>query len=472
MSLGSSSPRRREEAIEAARRRLRRLEIETHRIKADLARLEAEVEDDIADRLSRRFRRRLTRAAWEPVAEKNGEPAAANEDSKGPAVISFEPGAAGSDSGASTEHQHVADGASRRRKHVAAPNNVTTNGAATAAPEPPVYVDALTTGAGSVVRSRKRARRAATSPIALSFAVHAAVVLFFGTLTFATLTNRNIFLMASPAAADETAPPEISEVEITAHKFDDAELQNTVVESDEFNITDNMAHELEAAKIGAGSLALGEMGQLNVLPGEVGTLMAGAGSPSSGKPGGDLGTAVFFGARSKGDRFVFVVDNSSSMKGGRLELALAELVKTVDALTARQMFYVIFVSDQTYPMFYPAAAPGMLPATPQNKKRLAEWLPKAILASGNNRKLIEAMDMAAALQPQVVYLLWDGDLRYSDKVRQDVMTHLTQPNHWQFSIHTLGMGITSLDAQQNLTMIALAHGGTYQRIDVPAARGR
>ena len=136
------------------------------------------------------------------------------------------------------------------------------------------------------------------------------------------------------------------------------------------------------------------------------------------------------------------------------------------------MFYVIFVSDQTYPMFYPQAAPGMLPATAPNKKRLAEWLPKAILASGKNRELIKAMDMAAALEPQVVYLLWDGDMKYSDKVRQDVMTHLTQPNNWRFSIHTLGMGVTSLDSQQNLTMIALAHGGTYQRVDVPAARPR
>src|SRR3954451_22514393 len=106
------------------------------------------------------------------------------------------------------------------------------------------------------------------------------------------------------------------------------------------------------------------------------------------------------------------------------------------------------------PMFYPQQEPSLIPATPANKRRLADWAPKAILASGKNRELIKAMDMAASLQPPAVYLLWDGDLRYSEKVRMEVMSHLTQPNQWKFIVHTLGMGIQSLDREQNLTAIA------------------
>jgi hypothetical protein len=191
-----------------------------------------------------------------------------------------------------------------------------------------------------------------------------------------------------------------------------------------------------------------------------------------GRKGGPVGAAMFFGTKAKGDRFVFVVDNSSSMKNGRLEMALAELVKTVESLTPKQSFYVVFVSDQTYPMFYPQIEQALIPATSLNKKRLVEWLPKAILASGKNRELITAMNIAAQLQPQAVYLLWDGDMRYSDNVRLDVMTHLTAPNQWNFTVHTIGMGVTSLDAEQNLTAIAQAHGGVYRRIDVPTVRGR
>jgi hypothetical protein len=61
-------------------------------------------------------------------------------------------------------------------------------------------------------------------------------------------------------------------------------------------------------------------------------------------------------------------------------------------------------------------------------------------------------------------------MKYSEKVRLEVMTHLTRPNQWDFTIHTIGMGVTSLDAEQNLTTIAQAHGGTFRRVDVPAGR--
>jgi hypothetical protein len=209
-----------------------------------------------------------------------------------------------------------------------------------------------------------------------------------------------------------------------------------VYESPDFNISDNRLS--EPAQLGVGTQALADIGQLDALPSELGTLMAGAGSPGGGVPGGPPGEAIFFGARSKGDRFVFVVDNSSSMKGGRLDAAIAELLNTVNGLSPRQSFYVIFVSDQTYPMFFPDRSPDMVPATPPNIQRLVAWLPNAILASGNNRELIKAMDMAAALRPHAVFLLWDGDMKYSDKVRLDVMTHLTRPNQWDLALSCTG----------------------------------
>jgi hypothetical protein len=94
------------------------------------------------------------------------------------------------------------------------------------------------------------------------------------------------------------------------------------------------------------------------------------------------------------------------------------------------------------------------------------------LAGGKNRELIKAIDMAAELRPHAVYLLWDGDLRYSDAVRKDVMTHLTRPQPWEFAIHTLGMGALSADSEQNLFAIAQSHRGTYRRVEVPKAAVR
>ena len=453
MSLGSPNLARREQAIEATRRRLRRLEIEAHRIKAELARLEAEYEDDVADWLSRKIRRRTPLPPQDRVdpPHYDGSPGL-TEGTRRAAVLPVDQTTAAGDTDPSYK-AYARKGAVDRSK--SAPTLV------------------LADSDGHAARPRSAAvHRKKASPLLLSFAVHAVAMVLCLTFTFATLVQQNTPLLASPTDLDHITADEINEVEIEPTKFEDAELQNVVAEEADFNIADNLLREFEPTELGAGSQPLGDIGQLDALPSELGTLMAGAGSPGGGKPGGPLGEAVFFGARSKGDRFVFVIDNSSSMKGGRLDAATAELLSTVDSLSPRQTFYVIFVSDQTYPMFYPLPAPELLPATPANKKRLADWLPKAILASGKNRELIKAMDMAAALRPHAVFLLWDGDLKYSDKVRVDVMTHLTRPDQWDFTVHALGMGINSLDAEYNLTAIAHAHGGTFRRINVPSARPR
>jgi hypothetical protein len=123
-------------------------------------------------------------------------------------------------------------------------------------------------------------------------------------------------------------------------------------------------------------------------------------------------------------------------------------------------------------MFFPDRASELTLATPENKKRLAAWLGKVQRAGGNNRELIKAMDLAAEMRPHAVFLLWDGDLRYSEAVRRDVMTHFTRPQPWEFTIHTLGMGTLNAESEQNLFTIARAHNGTYRRIEVPKAAGR
>jgi hypothetical protein len=43
---------------------------------------------------------------------------------------------------------------------------------------------------------------------------------------------------------------------------------------------------------------------------------------------------------------------------------------------------------------------------------------------------------------------------------------------WNFVVHTIGLGITSLDGEQNLTVIAQAHHGQYRRVEVPKLRTR
>jgi len=451
MAIVSPRLARREQAIEATRRRLRRLEIETHRIKAELARLEAEYEEDVADFLCRKLRRR-------GGSRDSGHGDASVQDA-GRDVSTAVPLFSGFGHGtrlARRQWESLARGP-------------------TAQSEPSLIISEAE-GSARALRTNRRRRSAAAyrksaSPLACSLLLHVVVLCLALSFSFATLVQQPPTLLASPAELENNLADEISEVNIELTSFEDDKLQSVVDADGEFDLAETL-EDVQPAELGTETHVAADMGQLDALPSDLGTLMSGVGSPAGQQVGGPLGAAVFFGARSQGDRFVFVVDNSNSMKGGRLEMATAELLRTVEGLSPRQSFYVIFVSDKTYPMFYPEPAADLLPATAPNKLRLASWLPKAILASGNNRELIKAMDMAAALRPHAVFLLWDGDLKYSDKVRMEVMTHLTRPNQWNFPIHTLGMGVTSLDSEQNLAAIAHAHGGTYRRVDLPAFRSR
>jgi hypothetical protein len=310
-------------------------------------------------------------------------------------------------------------------------------------------------------------------PAAWSLGVHAAVLVLCLSWTFPVLMNNDVPLLAS--SIDVTVEPlAVAETPVEIVTQEEFALQDVPLEETALNLAESLTNDLVPLDDSSAAELAATLGQLDSLPSDLGTLMVGAGSGGEGQGGGlagggQLGTAMFFGTQSRGNRFVFLVDNSSSMKGGRLEAAIAELQRSVAAMTRRQSFYVIFVSDQTYPMFYPQPAPQLLPATEPNKRQLREWLTKVTLASGKNRELIKAMDMAAALRPEAVFFLWDGDLPH-EGVRRDVMEYLTRPNGWPFAVHTLGMGVDSIDAEQYLAAIALAHGGTYRRIPVDNLR--
>jgi hypothetical protein len=323
----------------------------------------------------------------------------------------------------------------------------------------------ITTSVDGASRRRRKPCRKSLPAWLGSLAFHVAVFLVCLPLTFVTLTGSQIALWISPSVSIDQSLESLSELEIEPADWQPQDVEEVALTAPAADAAGQPLSELVRSLPVAS--AIGNTGTPGMMPSELGKLMS---TGDGGTPGGlpAAGAATFFGTRSSGSRFVFVIDNSRSMKGGRLEAAVAELLQSVGAMSRRQSFYVIFVSDQTYPMFYPDRSPDLVPATAANKERLQRWLQKLQLAPGDNRKLIEAMDLAASLRPEVVYLLWDGDMRYSERVRQDVMRHLASPNEWSFPIHTLCMGEQPPGNEQNLVDVARVHGGTYRRVDVPA----
>ncbi len=305
-----------------------------------------------------------------------------------------------------------------------------------------------------------------------SFTLHGAVVVIMGLLTFVTLNREPPTLIATSFDGPEILETDVSSIDVDQVTFDELSVEPV---SAELPLDDTVLDSLELAELLTDATPSTTPGFADLVP-DVGSLLSGAGASTGSESGGGRkgggdgagGSATFFGAEARGDRFAFVVDNSGSMQRGRLETTLMELGRSVSSLQPDQYFYVVFYSDQAYPMFFPEPADKMLPATRENQQRLVQWLGAVEMCTGGN--LADAMDLVVPLKPSAVYLLSDGVMGQPNQPKTLAMRMMTEANDWPFVIHTLGMGVPNAFAANNLLEIAQAHRGAFAPVTVhPAA---
>ena len=208
--------------------------------------------------------------------------------------------------------------------------------------------------------------------------------------------------------------------------------------------------------------------------------VAGGGPRGGGHGAGganDRTATTFFGRAGQGRRVCFICDNSNSHRDGSFHAVLDELSRAVDSLRPEQSFFVIFSSDAAYPMFHPASADALQPATVENKQRLRAWLGTVEMCSGG-QGIHDAVRLASALGAEVVYLLSDGELEAT------VVDRLEAADFGGAVVHTFGVQQSVISRRtwqvdpdrireqqgrnQNLITIATAHGGTFTSVGVPA----
>lgn len=121
-------------------------------------------------------------------------------------------------------------------------------------------------------------------------------------------------------------------------------------------------------------------------------------------PGGE-----FFGIRSEGNSFVYIIDCSGSMwAGNRFDRAKSEVIRSVNSLVEQQEFFVYFFDDNEYGMYYPNGSNGeLVPATSANKQKLADWVRQFQTPSGGTDPS-SAIVATLRMDPEVVFLLTDG----------------------------------------------------------------
>ncbi|MCA9235722.1 MAG: VWA domain-containing protein, partial [Planctomycetales bacterium] len=278
----------------------------------------------------------------------------------------------------------------------------------------------------------------------------------------------------------EVPPVDFELTTVSADLDDEIEILDEleIVPPEEFEQFDEQFAELPAVEtLEAGAASLGDVSAAAALAdvvgpgglgetgfGDMGGLIDAGGAGLAGLDAGlgDAPLPAFFGHRIEGRRIVFVLDNSGSMQGGRLETVIAELTACVNALTPRQEFYVIFYSDAVYPLFYPQPAMQFVRPTDRNKRLLAEWLETVELCLGDT--IDEALAAAASIGPDTVFLLSDGRIQSDKKLR-----FLLAAETRDFPIHTIGVGMgRSVAGREKLALVAEANGGTFLDRDVPA----
>jgi hypothetical protein len=137
--------------------------------------------------------------------------------------------------------------------------------------------------------------------------------------------------------------------------------------------------------------------------------LGGLGFSLAPKEGGKARTSLF-GIVGEGYKFVYVFDRSGSMGGeGResLRLVKAELIESLKRLDTVNQFQIISYNERPT-IFNPTGTPGRLAfATDENKQRVIRFLDSIAAEGGTAHE--DALRLAIALQPDVIFFLTDGD---------------------------------------------------------------
>lgn len=202
---------------------------------------------------------------------------------------------------------------------------------------------------------------------------------------------------------------------------------------------------------------------------------------AGGRPAETASTATtFFGRSGAGRSVCFLCDNSNSHRDGGFHVVLEEVARAIDGLRPDQSFFVIFFSDAAYPLFHPApgaaSATGLVPATPDNKRKLRAWLETVEMCRGG-QGIHDAVKLAGSLEPDLVYLLSDGQMAGSvvDQVREadfgGAVVHTLGMQQWIADRRTGRLDPDRLREQEGcnrkLITIAAAHGGGFTPVFVP-----
>ncbi|MCG8649530.1 MAG: VWA domain-containing protein, partial [Pirellulales bacterium] len=183
-------------------------------------------------------------------------------------------------------------------------------------------------------------------------------------------------------------------------------------------------------------------------------------------------TTSVFGVSGSGSRFVYVFDRSDSMNGydGKpLRAAKGELLRSLQSLSEKQRFQIVFYNDKPTP-FQLTGVPLQLIAGEASLRSRAERYVDSVTAFGGTEHAA-ALKLALRMSPDVIFFLTDARIpRLSGSELREIQRRADQVGA---SIHAIEFGAEpAAPADSFLRDLAAMNNGQYQYIDVRSLNRR
>ena len=143
-----------------------------------------------------------------------------------------------------------------------------------------------------------------------------------------------------------------------------------------------------------------------------------------------------FGLEARGSKFVYVFDRSGSMgehKNLALRKAKEELLSSLNDLSDRQQFYIVFYNEEPRLFEAGSARNQLVFATDDNKERAKRFISNIGAEGGTDH--MSALSVALRLHPDVIFLLTDGEAK--DDPSAEDLKRLERLNSGEASINVI-----------------------------------
>jgi hypothetical protein len=176
------------------------------------------------------------------------------------------------------------------------------------------------------------------------------------------------------------------------------------------------------------------------------------------------GKATLLGIEGKGSKFVYVFDRSGSMgvPGNKpLNRAKAELLRSIDALTDLQQFYIIFYNHEQKTFRIDPSGKRLIFGSDVNK-RLARQFVESIQAGGGTHHA-DALLLALRMHPDVIFMLTDGDP--PDDLTAEELARVQRANTSATAINVIQISPPDANHDNMLVKLANHSGGQHIYVD-------